>query len=90
MFKFSFRVWLVIKGTDEKLIIEIMGNRSNAQRLKLKDTFKLMYGRDLVDDLKSETSGNFQKLLVGICMGLVEFDCVEIRKAIQVSYIKFK
>ncbi len=63
-----------------------MGNRSNAQRMKLKDTFKLMYGRDLVEDLKSEASGNFQKLLVGLCMGPVEFDCVEIRKAIQVNF----
>jgi hypothetical protein len=70
-------------GTDEKLIIEVMGNRSNSQRLKIKDIFKTLYGRDLVEDLKSETSGNFQKLLTALLLGPVEFDCIEIRKAIQ-------
>lgn len=62
-----------------------MGNRSVAQRLKIKDVYKAMYGRDLVDDLKSDTSGNFKKLLVGLLMDAVEFDCVEMRKAIQVE-----
>ncbi len=33
--------------------------------------------------MKSETSGNFKKLLVALLMNPVEYDCVEIRKAIQ-------
>lgn len=72
-------------GTNESMIIEIMGNRSVAQRLKIKDTYKAMYGRDLVEDFKGDTSGNFQKVLVALLMDPVEFDCVEIRKAIQVN-----
>jgi hypothetical protein len=32
-------------GTNEKVIIEIMGNRSNAQRLKIKDVYKAMFGK---------------------------------------------
>ena len=60
-----------------------MGNRSNTQRLKIKDMYKLMYGKELADDFKSDTSGNFQKLLVGLLMTPVEYDCMELRKAMQ-------
>jgi hypothetical protein len=34
--------------------------------------------------LKGDTSGNYKKLLVGLLMTPVEFDCAEIRKAIKV------
>lgn len=71
-------------GTDEKILIDIMGNRNTVQRLKIKDTYKAMFGRDLVEDIKGDTSGNFQKLLISLLMGQVEYDCVEMRKAIQV------
>lgn len=32
-------------GTKESVIINIMGNRSNSQRLKIKDAYKLMFGK---------------------------------------------
>ena len=34
-----------IKGTDEKVLIEIMGNRSNPQRLQVVQSYKTMFGR---------------------------------------------
>ena len=70
-------------GTNEKVLIEIVGNRSNEQRLKYKDMFKAMFGKDLVEEIKSETSGNFKKLLVSCLMNPIEFDCMEISKAIK-------
>ena len=70
-------------GTQEQVLIDIMGNRSNAQRIKIKDTYKLMFGKDLGDEFKSETSGNFQKLLVGLLMTPVEYDCMEMQKAMK-------
>ena len=32
-------------GTDEKAIINVLGNRSNEQRQLIKTQFKTMYGR---------------------------------------------
>jgi hypothetical protein len=70
-------------GTKEDVLIDIMGNRSNAQRMKLKEMYKAMFGKEMSDDLKSETSGNFAKLLTALCMSHVEFDCMELRKAMK-------
>ena len=40
--------------------------------------------KDLIEELKSETSGSFKKLLTALMMNPVEYDCLEIRKAVQV------
>lgn len=41
-----------------------------------------MFGRDLVKDLKSETSGNFWNTLEALMMSPDEFDAFSYRKAI--------
>ncbi len=52
-------------GTNEKKIIEILGHRSNKQRLQIKDTYNQLYpGRDLAKDFVSELSGNIRNLCV--------------------------
>ncbi len=50
-------------GTDEQAIIEVFTKRSAKQRLQIALFFKTMYGKDLLKDLKSETSFNFKTLI---------------------------
>ena len=40
--------------------------------------------QDLVDDLKSELSGNFEKVMVGLMMTTVGYDAHELKSAIKV------
>lgn len=53
-------------GTDEAAIIEVLCKRNNKQRMEIVKTFKTAYGKDLIDEIHSETSGNFRKLLIDL------------------------
>jgi hypothetical protein len=41
-------------GTDESMLIHILGNRSNDQRVKIRDQYKIMFGR-----VSNSTESNF-------------------------------
>ena len=43
-----------------------------------------LVSQDLLDDLKSELSGNFEQVILGMMMPTVLYDVQELRKAIQV------
>ncbi|ESO88112.1 hypothetical protein LOTGIDRAFT_219492 [Lottia gigantea] len=59
-------------GTDETTIIEIMTTRSNAEIEEIKQIYKDEFENEMEDDLKGETSGYFERLLVSLCSGARE------------------
>ncbi|XP_017063702.1 annexin B11 isoform X1 [Drosophila eugracilis] len=68
-------------GTDEDALINIICRRSNEQRQEIQRQFKTHFGKDLIEDIKSETSGNFEKLLVGLLRPIVDYYCAELNDA---------
>lgn len=47
-------------GTDEKVIISLIGHRNAAQRMLIKQAYEQQYNEDLINRLQKEISGDFQ------------------------------
>ncbi|XP_069834643.1 annexin A5 [Dendropsophus ebraccatus] len=70
-------------GTDEDTIMKILTARSNAQRQQIKVSFKTQFGRDMVDDLKSELTGKLEKAIVALMIPSSQYDAYELRHALK-------
>uniref|UniRef100_A0A8C0PFM7 Annexin n=1 Tax=Canis lupus familiaris TaxID=9615 RepID=A0A8C0PFM7_CANLF len=70
-------------GTDEESILTLLTSRSNAQRQEIAAAFKTLFGRDLLDDLKSELTGKFEKLIVALMKPSRLYDAYELKHALK-------
>uniref|UniRef100_A0A2K6FPK6 Annexin n=1 Tax=Propithecus coquereli TaxID=379532 RepID=A0A2K6FPK6_PROCO len=70
-------------GTDEDAIIRVLAYRNTAQRQEIRTAYKSTIGRDLIDDLKSELSGNFEQTIVALMMPTVLYDVQELHRAMK-------
>ncbi|XP_030597933.1 annexin A3b [Archocentrus centrarchus] len=70
-------------GTNEKTLIEVLTQRSNAQRQLIAKAYEKATGRTLIADLKGDTHGDFEDLLVALVTPPALYDCREIIKAMK-------
>uniref|UniRef100_A0AAQ5YK56 Annexin n=1 Tax=Amphiprion ocellaris TaxID=80972 RepID=A0AAQ5YK56_AMPOC len=54
-------------GTDEDTLIEILASRNNRQMTDIKKVYKDEYKKDLEEDIRSDTSGDFRTALLALC-----------------------
>ena len=70
-------------GTDDKALIEIATKRNHKQRLKIRQAYKTMFGRDLMEDLKKDLSGNYQKTMLALFTEPIEYDVDCLKDAVK-------
>lgn len=61
-------------GTNEKKIIDTLGGLDPITIQKIREEFSNQYHKDLIKEIKSETSGNFENALVALLQDPVEYD----------------
>ncbi|XP_061913445.1 annexin A3b [Entelurus aequoreus] len=70
-------------GTTEKTLVEVLTQRSNAQRQLIATAYEKATGRKLIADLEGDTHGDFEDLLVALVKAPDVYDCHEVIKAIK-------
>jgi len=70
-------------GTDEKGLIKVLCHRSANQRAQIANIYKTMYGKDLIKDLTSETSGKLELLLQALMYAGADYDAYELHHAMS-------
>lgn len=77
--KQAMRGW----GCDNEEVISVLAKRSSNQREKIEEAYKSMFGKDLVDDLKDELGGNFERVVVALMHPWPQFSARAIKKACE-------
>ncbi|VDN07022.1 unnamed protein product [Thelazia callipaeda] len=71
-------------GCDKSKVISVLCNRVNFQRQQIATAFKTLYGKDLISDLKSELSGDFEDLILALMEIPSRYDAIQLHKAMEV------
>ena len=63
---FSTRVNKAVKGwgTNDNLLIRVLVARDEIDMPEIKQYYKQLYGKDMLADIKSDCSGDYQRLLI--------------------------
>ena len=56
-------------GTNDKMLIRNLISREGIDMKEIRDAYRNLFGKDMVQDIKEDTSGDYQKILVTIASG---------------------
>ncbi|XP_039614002.1 annexin A10-like [Polypterus senegalus] len=68
---------------NKDMLIDILTQRSNAQRQVIAEAYREMYGRDLISDLRENLSHHFKQVMVGLMYSPFLFDAHELWHAMK-------
>ncbi|CAK7330571.1 unnamed protein product [Dovyalis caffra] len=70
-------------GTDEKALISVLGNRNSFQRKLISLAYQEIYHEDLIHQLKSELSGDFERAICHWTLEPADRDAVLVNAALK-------
>ncbi|XP_010126219.1 PREDICTED: annexin A10, partial [Chlamydotis macqueenii] len=70
-------------GCEKDVLIDILTQRCNSQRLMIAEAYRDMYGRDLITDLKENLSHHFKEVMVGLMYPPASYDAHELWHALK-------
>uniref|UniRef100_A0AC34Q614 Annexin n=1 Tax=Panagrolaimus sp. JU765 TaxID=591449 RepID=A0AC34Q614_9BILA len=68
-------------GCNNSKVVAVLCGRSNWQRQEISKAFKVMYGKDLIKELKGELSGDFEDLIMALMEPPARYDAMQLYKA---------
>ncbi|KAF7998450.1 hypothetical protein HCN44_009972 [Aphidius gifuensis] len=68
--------------TDKEAIITILSNRNNQHRQSIANSFKILDGKNLIEELKSGLSGKFEDLIVAMMTPIIDYYVKEVHDSI--------
>lgn len=74
-----------MKGPEKnnEVVIKLVASRSLRQRMNIKEYYKTAYGSDITKDIEKTFSGDFSNTLVALFTNPIEYDCLQLRKAMK-------
>ncbi|CAF1003086.1 unnamed protein product [Brachionus calyciflorus] len=79
----SLRAAMHGAGTDEAELIKAITKFTNKERQIIIEKYMTMYGKSLIDKIKSEISGHFLDATLGLLEPVIEFEAKALRKAMK-------
>lgn len=56
-------------GTNDKLLIRTICSREGIDMKEVRESYKNLFGKEMVEDIKDDTSGLYQKVLIALASG---------------------
>ncbi|EGT34773.1 CBN-NEX-2 protein [Caenorhabditis brenneri] len=70
-------------GCNNSKVISVLCQRTNGQRQEISKAFKVMYGKDLIKELKGELHGDFEDLILALMDAPAIYDAKQLYKAMD-------
>uniref|UniRef100_A0A8C4YDH4 Annexin A9 n=1 Tax=Gopherus evgoodei TaxID=1825980 RepID=A0A8C4YDH4_9SAUR len=70
-------------GADHGAILDVLTNRTNAQRQQITKVFQALTKQDLLKSMEAALSGNLERVIVGLLKPPAQYDAHELRAAMQ-------
>ena len=72
-----------VTGKDENYFIDLTTNKTNSERIKLREDYKAKFGRELLEDFEKNFKSDFLETLIGVFKSPAEYDADLLYKAMK-------